>query len=208
MLSPTSNARPPIAMADGYDFRKQQTAFCVLNLFALGALLLLHTVFAYVIGEPSVPVVAVLGLSFALRLGELLWLQSKVRLTSQEAKADALASILALLLLAALLAWLTNRGHSPYQVLLAIPVLQSACLFGLVPTVLTILAADGTILLWLHHYYALHPQPSGGNYLEGGMLSVVLALSGILIWAFASILRSHQEALSVALGDLRTTRAQ
>lgn len=190
-----------------YDFRKQQTAFCVLTLFVLAMLVLLHTLFAFLLGEPSLPVIGVLGVSFALRLGEMAWLQSSDDALSEwAARIDGAVSILSLFLLAALLAWLTNRDHSPYQVLLAIPVLQSACLFGLTATIVTILAADGVIFLWLRHYFALHPQPSGAEYLEAGMLAIVLALVGMMVWALVRLLRSHQSALAATLSDLRATR--
>jgi signal transduction histidine kinase len=170
-------------------------------------LLLLHILFAFVLSQPSLPVVAVLGLSFALRLVELGWLQSRRDpLSERAAKLDGAVSILTLFLLAGLLAWLTNRDHSPYQVLLAIPVLQSACLFALPVTVLTIVAADGTIFLWLRHYFSLHPQPSGGEYLEAGMLAIVLAIVGVLMWILARLLRAHQTALSSALIDLQNAR--
>jgi two-component system sensor histidine kinase PilS (NtrC family) len=72
--------------------------------------------------------------------------------------------------------------------------------------VLTILAADGTIFLWLRHYFSLHPQPSGGEYLEAGMLALVLAIVGILMWILARLLRAHQTALSSALIDLQNAR--
>jgi signal transduction histidine kinase len=194
---------PRLNVRETYDLRKQQTAFCVLTLFVLAMLLLLHILFAFVVSQPSLPVVAVLGLSFALRLVELGWLQSRRDpLSERAAKLDGAVSILTLFILAGLLAWLTNRDHSPYQVLLAIPVLQSACLFGLPVTVLAIVAADGTIFLWLRHYFSLHPQPSGGEYLEAGMLAIV----GVLMWILARLLRAHQTALSSALIDLQNAR--
>lgn len=200
-------AKSALSSVEIYDFRKQQTAFCVLTLFVLAMLVLLHTIFAFVLGEPSLPVIGVLGISFALRLVEMVWLQrSQQPLSERAARLDGTVSILSLFLLAGLLAWLTNRDHSPYQVLLAIPVLQSACLFGLPATVLTILAADGMIFLWLRHYFAMHPQPSGAEYLEAGMLAIVLALVGMMTWALVRILRSHQTALATALNDLRATR--
>lgn len=192
----------------GYDFRKQQTAFCILTLFTLGVLLLLHTVFAFVIGEPSLAVLVLLALSFVLRLAELAWLQSTELVTERIAKADGVASILALLLLVVLLAWFSTTDHSPYQVLLAIPVLQAASLFGLLATVATVAAASGTIFFWLYHYSSLSPRVSLIDYFEGGMLSLVLALTAILIWFLMRVLRARQDALSSALTDLGATRLQ
>lgn len=193
--------------APGYDLRKQQTLFCALTLFALAMLLLLHILFAVVLGEPSIPVIAVLGISFAIRIGELGWLQSrKEPLSESAARADGLASIVSIFALAIILAWLTGRDHSPYQVLLVIPVLQAACLFRILPTVLTIVVADGTIFLWLRHYFALHPPAAPDEYLEAGMFAVVVALAGVLMWVLIRILRAHQTALDQTLSDLQGTR--
>jgi signal transduction histidine kinase len=190
-----------------YDLRRQQTLFSVITLFVLAMLLLLHVAFAVVLGEPSVLVIAVLGISFALRLVELGWLQTRTeRLSEFSARVDGVMSIASIFGLALLLAWLTNRNHSPYQVLLILPVLQAACLFRLVPTILTIMAADGAVFLWLHHYFALHPPPDPDEYLEGGMFAVVVALVGVLMWVLMRILRARQSALDRTLSDLQSAR--
>lgn len=197
------------AISETEGLRKQQTAFCVLTLFVLAMLLLLHSLFAFVLGEPSMPVLVVLGLSFGIRLVELVWLQNKTKpFTRELARADGVGSILMLFLLAGLLAWFTNRDHSPYQVLLAIPVLQSAFLLGLTATVVTIVAADAAIFLWLWHYFAVNPPASGAEYLEGGMLAIVYWLMGLLVWFLVSQLRSNQKQLSGTLVDLQATRAR
>jgi two-component system, NtrC family, sensor histidine kinase HydH len=197
---------------DGLEFdglRRQQTAFCILTLFVLAMLLLLHALFAFVLGEPSMSVLVVLGFSFAIRLLELMWLQSRSEpMTHREARLDGIASIGTLFVLAILLMWMTNRDHSPYQVLLAIPVLQSAFLFGLTTTVCTILAADSVIFLWLWRYFALHPPALGSEYLEAGMLAVIYALMGLLVWFLISQLRANQTQLAAALEDLERTRAK
>ena len=192
----------------GYDYRKQQTAFCILTLFTLGILLLLHTVFASVSGEPSLVSLILLALSFVLRLIEMTWLESRERITERLAKADGIASILALLLLAVLLASFSNSDHSLYQVLLAIPVLQAACLLGLVATVATVLAASGTIFLWLYHYSSVSQQVFASDYLEGGMLCLVLTLTAVLIWFLMRVLRAHEAALASTLTDLGNARLQ
>lgn len=202
----TSSPLPSVHV-EAEDLRKQQTAFCVLTLFVLDLLFFLHASFVSFLGQPSVKVLAALGLSFIARLGELTWLQwSKKPLSERAARVDGIASIVMLFALAALLALLTNHDHSPYQVLLAIPVLQSAFLFGLTATILTILAADATIFLWLWHYFAHHPPASQAEYLEGGMLAVIFALIGLLVWFLVEQLRSKQIRLTRTLGDLHAAR--
>ena len=68
---------PSLERLEAQAFRRQQTAFGLLTLFVLAVLLLLHTLFASLLGEPSLAVVLLLGLSFSLKLLEIIWLQGK-----------------------------------------------------------------------------------------------------------------------------------
>jgi two-component system, NtrC family, sensor histidine kinase HydH len=203
-----STMRATVAInAETDDLRKQQMAFCILTLCVLAMLLLLHTLFASVLAEPSIPVIVLLGLSFSLKLVELLWLLSRRQgLTERSAKLESALSIVFLFSLSALLAYLTNRDDSPYFVLLAIPILQCAYLFGLLPTVLTIVLADGMIMFWLWHYFGLYPPAKGTEYLEGSMISLIYALMGSLVWFLVNQLKANQAKLSANLIDLRATR--
>ena len=189
------------------DLRRQQTAFCVLTLFVLALLLVLHTLFASILGEPSLWLILLLGLGFSLKVGELVWLQSLDRaLTERAAKLENGISIAAMFALTALLAYLTNRDDSPYFALLAIPILQCAYLCGLLSTVLTIVAADAMILFWLWHFFLLHPPARATEYLEAGMISVIYMLVGLLVWFLVNQLKSNQTKLSTSLAELRATR--
>ncbi len=191
------------------DFRRQQTAFCILTLFALAMLLLLHILFESVLGEPSILVIALLGLSFSLKFVELLWLlRRRQGLTERAAKIESAISIAFIFALSALLAYLTNRDDSPYFVLLAIPILQCAYHFNLFPTVLTIVFADGMILFWLWHYFGLHPPARGTEYLEGSMISVIYGLMGSLVWYLVNQLKNNHVKLTTSLIALRATREQ
>lgn len=192
---------------DSEDLRKQQTAFCVLTLFVLAVLLVLHTLFASILGEPSLWLVLLLGVGFSLKIAELVWLHSPNRcLTEPALRLETAFSILVMFVLTAFLAYLTNRDDSPYFVLLAIPILQCAYLFGLVTTVLTIASADAMIVFWLWHFFLLHPPARATEYLEAGMISVIYILMGLLVWFLVNQLKSNQKILSTSLIDLRATR--
>lgn len=152
--------------------------------------------------------IAALGFSFSLRLGELAWLQRiGENMSERTAMLDGSLSIVTLLLLGALLAWLTDRDYSPYQVLLEIPILQAACLFSLVPTLITIATADALMFWWLQYYLKLHPQRASGEYLEAGMLAVVFALAGVIVSIVMRLLRNQRSALAASMADLEMTRA-
>ena len=91
--------------------------------------------------------------------------------------------------LTALLTYITDRDESPYFILLAIPILQCAYVFGLLTTILTIAAADGLIFTWLSYFFALHPPVRLSQYLEGGMLSVIYLQIGLLVWFLVNRLK-------------------
>lgn len=187
--------------------KKQQIAFAILTLFVLALLLVLHTLFASILGEPSFGVLATLSLSFLVKFGELVWLQGKpAGLGEQVAKMETLCSILLTFLLSGVLAFLTNRDDSPYFVLLAIPILQAAHQFGLVMTLLTVAIADGMMFFWMWHYFLLHPPPDLSEYLEAGMISILYLLMGSLVWILAHQLQIQQAKLMANMKELELTR--
>ncbi|MDE3188529.1 MAG: hypothetical protein KGM96_13525 [Acidobacteriota bacterium] len=200
---------PSRRLLEQESFKKQQTAFCVLTLFVIAILLLLHTLFASLLGTPSRWVIALLGFSFFLKVVELIWLQGQTGgITEGTLRVETALSIAGLFLLAIILIFLTDRDDAPYFVLLAIPILQAAYHFGLVPTTITIAGATGVIFFWMHHYFQVHPPPLASEYLEAGMLSVIFSLMGFLVWFLVTQLKRQQARLSENMAKLEATREQ
>ena len=198
---------PSLELMEAESYRKQQTSFCVLTLFVIAMLLLLHTLFASLLGEPSTWVIALLGFSFSVKIIELVWLQGQTHgITERTARLETALSIAGIFLLSALLALLTNRDDAPYFVLLAIPILQCAYHFGLVPTALTISAAVGMIFFWMHYFFLMHPPPLATEYLEAGMISIIYSLMGLLVWFLVHQLKLQQTRLSENMVELESTR--
>lgn len=188
-------------------YRKQQSAFCILTLFVLGVLLLLHALFASLLGEPSEGVILLLAVAFLLKVWEAIWLQGKKEgLSAASARMETAVSILGLFVLAAALTFLTNRDDPPYFVLLAIPILQSAYHFGLLPTLATILAAIGMMFAWIRHYFHVHPPVRPTEYLEAGMVAVIFCLTGPLVWVLVNQLKRREAHLYEKMVELETTR--
>ena len=188
-------------------FKRQQTAFSVLTLFVLAVLLVLHTLFASLLGEPSPTVVVLLGVSFSVKLGEIIWLQgSRDGITELVAQTETILSIVGIFLLSFLLALFTNRDDPPYFALLSIAILQSAYHLGLIPTVATIVAAIGMMFAWVQHYFAVHPPPRPSEYLESGMVAVIYSLTGPLVWYLVNQLRRKEARLYQQMRELESTR--
>jgi two-component system sensor histidine kinase HydH len=186
---------------------KQKSIFCIITLIVGVLLLLIHALFASILGEPSIPVIGLLGLMLALRFLELLWLNSRGRtLTEKEARIESYVSIGSMFILTALLTCFTNRDENPYFVLLAISILQCAYMFGLLLTILTIAAADAMIIFWIWHFYVLHPPARPSEFLEIGMFCVVYMLMGLLVWFLVNQLKTNQSRLKDSLALLQATR--
>jgi signal transduction histidine kinase len=200
---------PSRKLLEQESFKKQQTAFCVLTLFVIATLLLLHTLFAALLGTPSRWVIALLGFSFSLKVVELVWLQGQTGgITEKALRVETALSIAGLFLLAIVLIFLTDRDDAPYFVLLAIPILQAAYHCGLVTTTTTVAGAIGVIFFWMHHYFVVHPPALASEYLEAGMLSVIFSLMGFIVWFLVNQLKRQQTRLSENMAALEATREQ
>ena len=95
--------------------------------------------------------------------------------------------------LAFLLTLLTNREDSPYFVLLALPVLQAAYRFRLPACIGVIAVADAMTFFWVWHFAKFHPPVHVSEYFEAGVISLVYALMGLLVWLLVNQLRERAE---------------
>lgn len=187
--------------------RKQQIAFCLLTAFLVAALLLLHSHFSFLLGQPSEGVILILAFAFFVKIVEFFWLWAqKSGISERSARLATIISIPAIFALAAVLAVLTDRDEVPYFVLLAIPILQCAYRFGLPATLLTIGASIGLIFGWTQHFYVLHPPPRPTEFLQAGMTSVIFCLMGALVWFLVHQLEIKQEKLYRNMMELEATR--
>jgi two-component system, NtrC family, sensor histidine kinase HydH len=201
--------RRRIAGGGGFDFesfRRQQTTFAVLNLFVLAALLLFHTLFSTVLGQPSPLLLITLGTAFLLQLLEVIWLRTRAALSGSQAVALNWTSILFNLTLALLFTFFTNREESPYFVLLALPVVQAAY-YSAVPALVAVIAvADSMLFFWVWHYATFHPPVHVSEYLRAGVIALIYSLVGVLVWSLVNRIRSDQDELTENMRQLEQTR--
>jgi len=198
---------PSIERIEAQTFRRQQIAFCILTLFVIAILLLLHTLFAPLLGEPSKAVILVLALGFLLKIWETMWLQGRRQgITAREAHLETAISIVGIFVLAVALAFFTDRDDAPYFVLLAIPILQCAYHCGLLATIATIVAAVGTMFAWIQHYFSIHPPARPTEYLETGMIAVIFCLTGPLVWFLINQLKEREAKLHEKVTELEAAR--
>ena len=187
--------------------RRQQIAFCVLTTSLFAALLLLHTHFSYLLGEPSEGVIVILAFACSIKIIEWIWLlRQRSGISERAARISTAISIPVMFLLAGFLAVLTDRDDVPYFVLLAIPILQCAYRFGLIATAITIAASVGMIFTWAQHFFGTHPPARPTEFLESGMISLVYSLMGVLVWYLVHQLEIKQARLYRNMMELEATR--
>lgn len=198
---------PSIERIEAQALRRQLIAFCILTSLVIAALLLLHIRFAFLLGEPSRGVILILALAFSAKIAEWIWLwRQKDGISERTARIETVISMLVVFLVAAVLAVLTNRDEVPYFVLLAIPILQCAYRFGLIPTAATVVAAVGMIFTWSEHLFFLHSPPRATGILESVMISVVYCVMGLLVWYLVHQLEIKQAKLYRNMVELEATR--
>lgn len=197
----------PFERIEAQAFRTQEIAFCVLTLFLTAALLLLHTHFAFLLGEPSPTAIALLIICFFAKVVEILWLlQNREGISERTAQVETLISMVVLFAVAGALAVITDRDDAPYFVLLSIPILQCAYHFGLIPTLMTVLASIGMIFGWATHFFSLHPPSRPTEFLESGMISLIYLLMGVLVWSLVDQLRKKESLLYRQMLELQSAR--
>lgn len=197
----------PFDHIEAQAYRTQEIAFCVLTLFLTAALMLLHTHFATLLGEPSPLAIGLLVMCFFAKLIEILWLLYHDQgISERTAQIESAISMGAMFAVAGVLAVITDRDDAPYFVLLAIPILQCAYHFGLFPTLATVGAAVAMIFGWAHHFYAVHPPPRPTELLESGMISLIYVLMGVLVWSLVSQLRNKEFQLYRKMSELDSAR--
>jgi signal transduction histidine kinase len=207
--SEESGGKVPFSVfpSDLHSFRRQQTAFIVLNLLLFSVLLFLHTVFESYWGHPPAALIVALSIAFVLKSLELTWLR---RLNSSP-KPNAIrlltwASVALNLGLAILLITLTDHDDTPYSVLLVVPILEVAFRFSLLPVVGVIAAADFLNFFGLWLYYHRHSPSQLGEYLEAAISSLILSIVGLLVWFLVKHLSEKEQSLAQNLLELERTR--
>ncbi len=206
---PESGTTPLLARFDFESFRQQEMVFATLNLFVLAALLLLHSLFSSLLGQPSLALLITLCAAFLFKMLELLWLWAGVRTISGLQDVILIWTSISLnIALALLLMFFTHQGNSPYFVLLALPVLQAAYRFRLPTCIGVIVVADSITFFWVWRFAKFQPPNYASEYLEAGVISLVYALTGLLVWLLVNQLRSDQRKLADNLGELERTREQ
>ena len=196
-----------VLLASDFDsFRRQESTFVILNLFVLATLLLVHTLFASHWGRPSAALITILAAAFLIQGAELFWLVLRTRpLSLGGIAALSWSSIAFNILLALVLAGVTNREDTQYFILMVVPILVAAFRLGLPPTVGVVALVDFINFFWVWHYARKHPY-APAEYFEAGTVSLIYTVVGVLVWLLVSHLQQKEARLAQSLAELEQAR--
>ena len=78
--------------------------------------------------------------------------------------------------------------------------------FSLPTCISVIVVADSMTFFWVWRFAKFQPPNYASEYFEAGVISLVYALTGLLVWLLVNQLRSDQRKLADNLGELERTR--
>ena len=172
----------------------------------LATLLLVHTLFASHWGKPSATLIAILAGAFLVQGAELFWLALRTRPLSLAGIALlSWSSIGFNILLALVLAEVTNRADTQYFILMVVPILVAAFRLALPATLAVVALVDFINFFGVWHYAREHPY-APAEYFEAGTVSLIYTVVGVLVWLLVSHLQQKEARLSQSLADLERAR--
>jgi signal transduction histidine kinase len=193
---------------DFRSFRRQEFTFIVLNLVLLSALVLTQTLFSSYFGSPPPLLWGVLAVGLVTNAFELMWLRGRNELSPGEVVALTWTMIALNMGTAFALASLSYRQDIQYFTLMITPIFQAAFRLSLGATLLTVTASDGLIVFWVWNYFRLHPPQDINEYIEAATISLIYAVTGLLVWTLVNHLRTKQRELAGSLVELEGARAK
>ena len=195
--------------SDVSSFRRQESIFIGLNLLILAVLFSLHWCFAGFWGKPAFLLTAVGSAGGLLKVAEWAWLQRiSVPLKRQHLALLTWGSVSLTIILATILAVLTDKEDTPYFVLMVVAVVESAFRFELPAIVGVIAASSGSLFFQVWWFYRGHPPFDVAEYFEAGITSLLFAFVGVLVWLLLADLRRKEIRLASNVLELERAREQ
>ncbi len=187
-------------------FRQQASIFSLLNLFVIGALLVVHVLLAPYWGRLSPLLLVALGLGFLFHAVIFMWIQARPATITRSLVVSLTVSSIAVNSILTFVAAATNHEDSQYFALMIIPILEAAFRFSLFATTIVVAVADGLNFYWVWEYYRIHPSQQFNEYIEAGTVSMIYTLVGVIVWLLVNRLKQNELHLARNAEELAKTR--
>jgi two-component system, NtrC family, sensor histidine kinase HydH len=196
-------------LSDSGSFRRQESIFIALNLLIFAVLLSLHFAFSDFWGKPKPLLIAAVAVGSGLRIAEWLWLwRVPDPLTPRTQSVLTWSAVALNILLASLLAVLTDKEDTPYYVLIVVPVLEVGFRSHVLAVLGVVTVADFSLFWQVWWYYRQHPPLDVGEYFEAGISSLLFAIAGVLVSLLLADLRRKETSLANNVLELEQAREQ
>ena len=190
---------------DFSSFKRQELTFTVLNLLLL-VVLLVHAFFSSNFGGPPSALIGLLVADLVANAVHLLGMRRRNSLSVGGIAGVTWVMIAVNMAVAFGLAAVSYRQDIQYFALLIAPLLQAAFRLSLSATFLVAGISDGLIFFWVWNFFRLHPPLDPNEYFEAATISLILTVTGPLVWSLVNHLRVKQTDLARSVVELEQAK--
>lgn len=195
-------------LPDFLSFRQQERIFAGINLVLLAFLCVTQFVWAEYFGTPHQQVLSLLAIGILANVTELIWLNRQKQLSSASVFRLTWTMTAVHLAIAFGIASLSYKTDVQYFALMIPAILRAAFRLSRLETALTVVISDGLIFFWVWHYFRVHPPVDPNTYIEAGIVALIYAIIGFLVWTLVDHLRKKERELIASLAELEKTEAK
>lgn len=189
------------------EFRTQERQAVLLNLGVLLVLSVVHAVFLPVLGDPSIPLLAVLVGYLAFQGLVLLWLlRARKAPRPRVLRLYMHCSIWGTLAFASIASALRTTVDSHYTILMVPAIIAAAFRFSLRGMLVVVFVAAALTLYESYAYFLFYPPGVPGELFEAVTISLMFLVVGLVVWSLASRLRRDRQRLQDSVDELERTR--
>lgn len=195
-------------LPDFLSFRQQERIFAGINLVLLAFLCLIQFVWAEYFGTPHQQVLTLLAIGMLSNVTELIWLNRRKELRPSSVLRLTWTMIAIHLAIAFEIASFSYKTDVQYFALMIPAILRAAFRLSRIATALTVVISDGLIFFWVWHYFRIHPPVDPNSYIEAGIVALIYAIIGFLVWTLVDHLRKKERELTESLDQLEKAEAK
>ncbi len=190
-------------------YKRQEVSLILLNIAVLAALFVVHIIFLFELGNPSVFLLLTLAVRFVILIFELIWLQKLNETVNPKLlKVHTQISIWLNIAFAFIASIFGGTADSHYSVLMIIPIIQAAYYFNLTQTIGIIAVTIVLTFLEVWIYFRRKPPVDFGEFFEAATVSLIFFVVGFVVWLLVGNLREEEAKLKESLSELKETQAK
>jgi signal transduction histidine kinase len=193
--------------ADLDSYRHRESSLVYLNLWVVGALVVVHSIFTELLGAPSTVLLSGLALLCALQVASLVWLRGLRRLPGPRARTLYPALSIGITIAVGFIVSMFGEGEEHHYFVLMLPPVISAAFRYPIKGALAIAALAGALTIF-DVWYSFRDFSAAGVYelFEGATACLVFLVVSVVVGTLAAHLRLEERRLRGSLSELERAR--